>query len=302
MALLLFLEAFLELLDQLVQAAEGLDLRLFLVGQQALELLAQPFLGDQRLEVVVELLQALEVGAEGPVELVEVALVLDHDGARQVVELVHVGEHHAVLQGIDQVEQLAHRHRHLGCAHFVEQVEQHGCDLVCCPLIPARERRSVLVFLRQVVGDDVPVGFRTHVDVPLRYRWQRRVEGAEGDRGVRRVLVAAKPLQVRSAVAAEGTGDAWRRVVFGHRVRPGDIAERLAAHLAVGGERRAVGLAALAAMTMAGRFDGRVDLVTYRAAQATSAEHGIFLRCLACRPAALSPERADALSGWRGGS
>lgn len=76
MALLLFLEAFLELLDQLVQAAEGLDLRLFLVGQQALELLAQPFLGDQRLEVVVELLQALEVGAEGPVELVEVALVL----------------------------------------------------------------------------------------------------------------------------------------------------------------------------------------------------------------------------------
>lgn len=65
MALLLFLEAFLELLDQLVQAAEGLDLRLFLVGQQALELLAQPFLGDQRLEVVVELLQALEVGAEG---------------------------------------------------------------------------------------------------------------------------------------------------------------------------------------------------------------------------------------------
>ena len=57
------------------------------------------------------------------------ALVLHHDGAGEVVELVHVGEHDAVLERIDQVEQLAHRHRHLGRAHFVEQVEQHGCTL-----------------------------------------------------------------------------------------------------------------------------------------------------------------------------
>ncbi|MCY1284770.1 hypothetical protein D9M70_336870 [compost metagenome] len=128
-ALLLLLEALLELLDQLVQAAEGLDLRALLVGQHALELLAQPFLGNQRLEVVVELLQTVEVGAERAVELIEMALVLHHDGAGEVVELVHVGEHHAVLQRIDQVEQLAHRHRHPGRAHFVEQVEQHGCTL-----------------------------------------------------------------------------------------------------------------------------------------------------------------------------
>ncbi|RNC97390.1 hypothetical protein ED866_19295, partial [Acinetobacter baumannii] len=72
-ALLLFLEALLELLDQLVQAAEGLDLRFFPVGQQALELLAQPFLGDQRLEValllfleaLLELLDQLVQAAEG---------------------------------------------------------------------------------------------------------------------------------------------------------------------------------------------------------------------------------------------
>lgn len=76
MAFLLLFETLLELLDQLVQPAEGLDLRTLLVRQAALELLAQPVFGDQRFEVLVEILQALEVGTEGPVELVEVALVL----------------------------------------------------------------------------------------------------------------------------------------------------------------------------------------------------------------------------------
>src|SRR5690606_25144438 len=124
-AFLLFFQAFLEFLDQLVQSAERLDLRALLFAQAALEFLAQPFLGNQRLQMLVEALQAIEVGAEGPVELVEVAFVLDHHGARQIVELVHVGEYHAVLQGIDQVEQFAHRHRYLGGAHFIEQAKQH---------------------------------------------------------------------------------------------------------------------------------------------------------------------------------
>ncbi len=44
-AFLLLFEALLELLDQLVQAAQGLDLCTFLVGQRALEFLAQPFIG-----------------------------------------------------------------------------------------------------------------------------------------------------------------------------------------------------------------------------------------------------------------
>ncbi|MNH30860.1 hypothetical protein D3C79_911760 [compost metagenome] len=74
----------------------------------------------------VEVLQAFEVGRKRPVELVEMALVLDQDGPRQVVELVHVGKGHALLEGIEQVEQFAHRNRHLGRAHFIEQIEQHG--------------------------------------------------------------------------------------------------------------------------------------------------------------------------------
>ena len=126
MAAFLLFQALLEFLDQLVQPAQGLDLRALLVAQLALEFLAQPVLRNQRLQMPVEILQALEIGGKGPVELVEMTLVLDQDCPRQIVELVHVGEGDPLLQGIDQVEQFAHRHRHLGRAHFIEQIEQHG--------------------------------------------------------------------------------------------------------------------------------------------------------------------------------
>jgi hypothetical protein len=59
-AFLLLFQAFLELLDQLVQAAQGLDLRALFIGQRTLEFLAQPVFGDQRLNVVVELFQAVK--------------------------------------------------------------------------------------------------------------------------------------------------------------------------------------------------------------------------------------------------
>jgi len=76
--------------------------------------------------MLVEVLQALEIGGKGAVELVEMAFVLDQDGTGQEIEFVHVGKHHMVLERIVQVEQFADRHRHLGRAHFIEQVEQHG--------------------------------------------------------------------------------------------------------------------------------------------------------------------------------
>ncbi len=125
MAFFLFFQALFEFLDQLVEATKGLDLRAFFIAQRTLEFLAQPVFGDQRLQMVVELFQAVEIGTKRAVELVEMPLVLDQDRPGQVVELVHVGEGHALLERVDQVEQLAHGHRHLGGAHLVEQVEQH---------------------------------------------------------------------------------------------------------------------------------------------------------------------------------
>ncbi|MNG12132.1 hypothetical protein D3C84_957250 [compost metagenome] len=126
MAFLLFFQAFLEFFDQLVEAAEGLDRRPLFVGQRALEFLAQPVLRDQRLQVIVEFFQAIEVSTEGAVELVEMLFVLDQNRPGQVVKLIHVGEGHALFQRVDQVQQLSHRDRYLGCAHFIEEVEQHG--------------------------------------------------------------------------------------------------------------------------------------------------------------------------------
>ncbi|RMS54205.1 hypothetical protein ALP64_202598 [Pseudomonas syringae pv. actinidiae] len=127
MAFLLLLQALLELIDKLVEAAQRLDLRALFVAQRALELLAQPVFRNQRLQVIVELFQTVEVGTEGAVELVEMALVLDQNRACKKVELIDIGEDDPLFKGIDQVQQFTQRHRHLGRAHFVEQVEQHGC-------------------------------------------------------------------------------------------------------------------------------------------------------------------------------
>jgi len=129
MAFFLLFKALFERLDQLVQPAQGLQLGAVFGAQRAFEFLAQPVFGDQRLKVLVEVLQAIEIGAKRPVELVEVTLVLHQNRSRQVIKLVHVGEGHPVFQGIDQVQQFTHRNRHLGRAHFIEQIKQHAYRL-----------------------------------------------------------------------------------------------------------------------------------------------------------------------------
>ena len=128
-AFLLLFQALFERFDEFVQPAQRLDLRPLFIAQRALELLAQPFVRDQGLKVFIEVLQAVEIGAEGAIELIVVALVLDQNGARQKVKFVHVGEGHAVFERVDQVQQLTHRNRHLGCAHFIEQIQQHAYRL-----------------------------------------------------------------------------------------------------------------------------------------------------------------------------
>jgi hypothetical protein len=80
-ALLLLGEALLESLHQLVPA-EFFQLGPFGVGEVLLHCLPQPFFGNQHLHTR-QRLDPLEVLAEGAVELVEVRLVLDQDGARQ---------------------------------------------------------------------------------------------------------------------------------------------------------------------------------------------------------------------------
>ncbi len=88
MPALLFLHALLQLLHELVPAAHGLDLRLLLLGEEALGQKPQPFLGDLGVGRIAEQLQPFEDGGKDPVELVEIALVFDQRRARQIVEIL----------------------------------------------------------------------------------------------------------------------------------------------------------------------------------------------------------------------
>ena len=74
-------------LEQLVPAAQAFDAPPFLLAQQPLGELLQPFgrqLGGQLLE---QFLRAFEMFGEHPVEAIEMPLVLHHRHAREVVEL-----------------------------------------------------------------------------------------------------------------------------------------------------------------------------------------------------------------------
>ena len=87
-------------------------------------------LGGQRLE-------ALEDVAEHLVELVEVALVLHQDGARQIVEVVDAVVGDVLLHALHQGEVLLDGDRHLGRTQFEEEVGEHGALPSLLALLPA---------------------------------------------------------------------------------------------------------------------------------------------------------------------
>ena len=141
-AALLLLEAPAQRLHQRVPAAERLDPRLFLIGEGEREVLFQPvrrqFGGEQGLE---RGLGAAEVRGEHAVEAVVVALVLDQDGAGEVVETFGRGEatrgdcplvrktgqgDSSLGKRVQQRQEFRHAHRHAGRAKHQEEADQHG--------------------------------------------------------------------------------------------------------------------------------------------------------------------------------
>jgi hypothetical protein len=99
-AFLLFGETLFEGLHQLVPA-ELFELRALGVGQVFLHRLLQPLFGDQDVHSG-QRFDALEVLAEGAIELVEVGLVLDQNGAREDVEVVETVLDDVLLQRFEQ--------------------------------------------------------------------------------------------------------------------------------------------------------------------------------------------------------
>jgi hypothetical protein len=99
-------------------------------AQNALDRPAQPFGRDLgRLDSGCGRQRAAKDLGEHDVELVEVALVLDQQRARQTVEILHrlVGE--VGFEGPHQVEEFARRHRRPRLAQGGEEGEEHAPTL-----------------------------------------------------------------------------------------------------------------------------------------------------------------------------
>ena len=125
MTLLLLLETFLQRLDELVPAAQRLDLRLFLLGQRALAHAPQPFLRNAREHRFEGLFGALEVRGEGTIEAIKMPLVLHQAGARQEVEIFRARIRKLRLKRFEQRQELGDRYRHAAFAQFEEETESH---------------------------------------------------------------------------------------------------------------------------------------------------------------------------------
>ena len=127
MTFFLLFEAFLELLHEFVQATQRLDFLELFLGQVELFHLLQPFLGDGRIEQIAHhIFHPLEVGAEHPIELVELGFVLDQRGASQIVELVNRTECDPCLQGFQQGQIFGHAGLELSLAQGIEKIVQHA--------------------------------------------------------------------------------------------------------------------------------------------------------------------------------
>ena len=116
MALLLLLKTLFQRLHQLVKAAHGFNLGLFLVAEVFFGHLFQPVAGDvDRFKNLVEayVFQAFEGGGEGLVELVDVAFVFHHGDAGEVIERLDIVSGDTGRHAIEERQELAHRDGHL---------------------------------------------------------------------------------------------------------------------------------------------------------------------------------------------
>ena len=78
--------------------------------------------------------EPLEHVAEHAVELVEVALVLDQRGARQIVEVLDPARGEVLVHRLHQREIFAQRHRHAGGLEIMEEGDEHfGSIARPCP-------------------------------------------------------------------------------------------------------------------------------------------------------------------------
>ena len=131
-AFLLLLEALLQSLHQLLEAAHGFDLGHLLGGEEFLAHLLEPFLGKVgHVDGVGQRVEALEDMGEDAVELVDVALVLHQGGAGEVVEFLDLHGDDLLVHRLHEGQVFLQRDRDLGGAEFIEEIQEHGAYPYC---------------------------------------------------------------------------------------------------------------------------------------------------------------------------
>ena len=130
-AALLLLEALLQLLQNLLEAAQRLHQLLLVLGEVLLGELPQPLLWNLGEQSISRTGEALEDMPEDTVEAIEVALVLHQGGAREVVEFLCRILREVVLQRLDEGEVFLERDGHARGLEFGEEGEEHQPPRAC---------------------------------------------------------------------------------------------------------------------------------------------------------------------------
>ncbi len=135
---LLLGQPLLERRHDLVPRSERLDLGHLFGGQISLGHLAQPFLGDRSSGVAQVGDDALEHFGEDLVEAVELPLVVNEHGAREIIELLGFLRDHFGIDRFEQQQMLLQAGRNSSAAKRVDKIDEHGVFLTARPELVER--------------------------------------------------------------------------------------------------------------------------------------------------------------------
>ena len=101
MSLFLLFEALFKFFNKLLKATETFNFGFFFFSKIFFKFLAQPVLGNQCFNNIVEIFEILKIGTKGAIKAVVVFLVFDHNRARQQIEVIYRGKGEVLLQSCE---------------------------------------------------------------------------------------------------------------------------------------------------------------------------------------------------------
>ena len=129
MAFFLLLKPLFQLFHNFFPAAQRLNFGLFFFGEEFFGQGFQPFFRDFGHFAFGQIFQPFEDMAENLVEFVEIALILDQRGARQIIKIFDLRANHIIVQRFQQRQIFAQGNRHIGAFQLMEKIDEHGSAL-----------------------------------------------------------------------------------------------------------------------------------------------------------------------------